>query len=398
MPLVCFMRKLMILGAGIYQVPLIRKAKELGFYTIVVSYAGNYPGFALADKVYTLNTTDSDAILAAARQENICGICTTGTDVAVGTLGKVCDTLGLCGISSKAAEILTDKAKMKEMFVEGGVRTAPFRKIYSLADAEDAFYELGAPIVLKVTDSSGSRGVLKVSSISELSAAYLFARTFTAKPYLLAESFIDGNEIGIDAFVKDGRPVLLLPHTKLVYHGEKTTVPVGHHFPFECSAQLMDEIRTQVQRIINASGMDHCAMNIDAFVVGDKLYIIEAGGRCGATCIPELISLYGAIDYYAQMIKSAAGDPADFSLNRAVPCYGSLLFSERRAHIGKIDRARIDGLAQEGIFVSVDYPEGTEVFPMENGTDRIGQVYAAAGSREDFEYMRGRAWECIQLI
>lgn len=392
------MKKMMILGAGVYQVPLIQKAKELGFYTIVVSYAGNYPGFALADKVYTLDTTDSNAILEAARLEGICGICTTGTDVAVSTLGTVCDALNLCGISSSAAALLTDKAKMKEMFAAGGVRTASFRKIYSLADAENAFHELGAPIVLKVTDSSGSRGVLKVNSISELSASYLLARTFTRKPYLLAEAYIDGYEIGIDAFVQNHRPVLLLPHTKLVYRSERTTVPVGHHFPFSGSPQLMDEISCQVQRIIDASGMNNCALNIDAFVVGDELYIIEAGGRCGATCIPELISLYGGIDYYGQMIKSAAGERTDFTFQSAVPCYGTLLFSERRARIGKIDRDRIAGLAKEGIFVSIDYPEGTEVSPMANGTDRIGQMYAAAASHEDFEYIRGRAWECIQLV
>ena len=46
------MKKIMILGAGIYQVPLIKTAKRMGLYTIVVSIPGNYPGFALADKVY----------------------------------------------------------------------------------------------------------------------------------------------------------------------------------------------------------------------------------------------------------------------------------------------------------------------------------------------------------
>lgn len=392
------MRKLMILGAGIYQVPLIQKAKELGFYTIVVSYAGNYPGFAIADKVCALDTTDSEAILAAARREGICGICTTGTDVAVRTIGTVCEALGLNGISARAAELLTDKAKMKEMFVRGGVRTAAFRRIYSLSDAESAFHALGAPMILKVTDSSGSRGVLRVGSISELSGAYLLARTFTKKPYLLAEEFIDGYEIGIDAFVQDKKPALLLPHEKLVYRGVRTTVPVGHRFPYVCSPALMDEIRLQVQRIIDASGMDCCAMNIDAFVKEDQLYVIEAGGRCGATCIPELISLYGGIDYYAGMIRSAVGEPADFTLRRAVPCCGSLLYSERPARIGRIDRERIKALADEGIFVSVDYPEGAEVSPIENGTDRIGQVYAAAASAEEFREICGRAWECVELL
>ena len=64
---------LMILGAGIYQVPLIRKAKELGYRTVVVSYPGRYPGFDVADEVLHLDTTDSEAILDAAKHLNIAG-------------------------------------------------------------------------------------------------------------------------------------------------------------------------------------------------------------------------------------------------------------------------------------------------------------------------------------
>ncbi len=107
------MKKIMILGAGIYQVPLIETARKLGIYTIVVSIPGNYPGFALADKVYYENTTDYNTILRIAKEEQIDGIVTAGTDVAVITIGKVCDELGLCGFSLDAAKIAADKLLMK---------------------------------------------------------------------------------------------------------------------------------------------------------------------------------------------------------------------------------------------------------------------------------------------
>ena len=93
------MKKLMILGAGVYQVPLIKRAKEKGLYTIVVSIPGDYPGFKLADKIYYENTTDCEKILEIAQKENIDGIVTAGTDVAVVTVGRVCDAMKLCGIS-----------------------------------------------------------------------------------------------------------------------------------------------------------------------------------------------------------------------------------------------------------------------------------------------------------
>ena len=108
----------MILGAGTYQVPLIQTAKDMGLYTIVVSRPGNYQGFALADKVYELDTRDQEGILQAAREEKIDGICTSGTDVAVATIGYVCEQLGLSGIPLSAGEILTYKSKGKEAFLK----------------------------------------------------------------------------------------------------------------------------------------------------------------------------------------------------------------------------------------------------------------------------------------
>ncbi|MBQ3405709.1 MAG: ATP-grasp domain-containing protein, partial [Lachnospiraceae bacterium] len=210
---------LMILGAGIYQVPLIRKAKELGYHTIVVSYPGPYPGFAVADEVLYLDTTDSEAILDAARNLNIKGICTTGTDVAMGSIGLVNDTLGLSGISGHAARILTDKSVMKKEFAGAGVRTAAFEKIHSPEEAVAAFRKIGPPCVVKVTDKSGSRGIIRVDSEDEVPVAYTEAMEVTNKDYLLVEKCIIGHEIGIDAFVSGGRPVLLLPHDKLVYKG-----------------------------------------------------------------------------------------------------------------------------------------------------------------------------------
>lgn len=115
------MKKIVILGASIYQVPLIKAAKRMGLYTIVASIPGEYPGFVLADKPYYINTTDKEAILAMAQQEKIDGICTTGTDVAVSTIGYVCEHMGLTGLSEAAAVRATDKAQMKQAFAKGEV-------------------------------------------------------------------------------------------------------------------------------------------------------------------------------------------------------------------------------------------------------------------------------------
>jgi biotin carboxylase len=65
------MKKIIILGASVYQVPLIRKAKELGLYTIVISIPGNYLGFSYADKNYFVDTKNKEEILKIAKEEGV---------------------------------------------------------------------------------------------------------------------------------------------------------------------------------------------------------------------------------------------------------------------------------------------------------------------------------------
>ena len=162
------MQKIIILGAGIYQVPLIRAAKQMGLYVIVVSIPGNYPGFALADKVYEINTTDKEAILSISMKEQISAIATTGTDVAVATIGYVCQKMGLTGIPFEASKLVTDKALMKEAFRRYGVTTAAFEVIHSRDEALAAFQKIGTPAILKIVDKSGSLGIIRVDTVEQL--------------------------------------------------------------------------------------------------------------------------------------------------------------------------------------------------------------------------------------
>ena len=222
------MKKIMILGAGIYQVPLIKTAKKLGLYTIVVSIPGNYPGFELADKVYYENTVDDEKILEIAKEEQIDGIITTGTDVCVITIGKVCDAMGLAGLSYEAAQIAVDKMLMKTKYEEYGVRTARFRKVlFSDPDIKKTIEGLEFPLIFKSVDSSGSRGITRVDSYDKFDSAMNYVKENTRKDYFLIEEFVEGEEFGAQAFVYNGEVQFILPHGDYVFHGD-TGVPIGH--------------------------------------------------------------------------------------------------------------------------------------------------------------------------
>lgn len=381
------MKKILILGAGIYQVPLINTAKRLGIETIVASIPGNYPGFAIADKVYYENTTDFEAILRIAKEEKIDGIVTAGTDVAVITIGKVCDALGLAGLSEQAAVIATDKLLMKEKYEEFGVRTARFRKIaFDDPDYTSKLEGLKLPLMFKSVDSSGSRGIVKVDASSEFDAAREVVRNNTRSDYFIIEEFIKGEEFGAQAFVKDGEVQFILPHGDYVFEGD-SGVPIGHFAPYELKPEAVEDVKKQLTGAIRAMGLDNCAINADFILKDDETYVLEIGGRSGATCLAELTSIYYNFDYYEKILLSALGEEVDFSpvapaaADRGIPNASRLLMSDVDGVIaGQVNRNPESDRIYE---VQFDYKEGDEVHAFRVGPHRIGHVITLGDTLDD---------------
>ena len=392
------MDKIMIMGAGIYQVPLIKTAKRMGLETIVASIPGNYPGFALADKVYYINTTDQEAILKVVREEGIAGICTAGTDVAVATIGYVNQQLGLSGVCREAAAKTSDKTLMQDTFKAGNVASARHIKADYPEAARAAAAEIGYPVVVKCVDSSGSRGISIVETEAELDDAFEDALRYSRRPYALVEQKLPGREIGIDGIVENGELVFLAPHQKYVYQSGETVITAGHDFPYEGSPALMEDLRRQTQRAVRALGLDNCAVNLDAFVDGDHLYVIEIGGRSGATCIPELISMYYGFDYYEMILRLALGRKVDCrGQEDCAPCTARLIMSPADGVITGYDQTGLETLREEGVQIGLDYAAGDAIEAMRNGTDRLGQVIAAVSGDEEMKRLMRRVHRCIEI-
>lgn len=390
-------KKIMIMGAGIYQVPLIKKAKEMGLETLVVSVAGKYPGIPLADHFYEVDTRNKEAVLTIAMQEEIAAICTSGTDVAVKTIGYVNEKMGLTGISYQAACLVTDKADMKSAFRTYGVSTAAFERVSHESDAAAAAEKIGYPVMVKAVDSSGSRGIKKVKNEQELIAAYAEAKKVTRKDYILIEEYIDACEIGVDGYVGDGKIEIVLPHTKYTYSVDGVTIPSGHSFPYEADAKLQTEIEKQITLAAQALGLRNCPFNADVFVKDDKVWIIEMGGRTGATCIPELISIYEGYDWYEKIIHAALGETMDFPKGEKTPCMAKLLFSDVNGRIAELDENILSKVKEQNMIVHLDYKVGDHVDAVHNGTDRIGHIIMTKSAESDMDENIQRIMKAIKI-
>ena len=366
------MKTLLVLGAGVMQAPLIRKAREMGVRTVVVGSKGNYPGLAFADKAVFQDFMDADAVERIAREEKADGIFTCGLDMPVPTMATVASRLGLPGISHEAGQLVTDKEKMKAFFQAHGIRSAQYRLVKTDAEAAAAFRDIGGAAMFKAVDGQGSKGIIKVERAEDVAAACAYVRGATRKDGFIVEEFLDGTEFGAQSFVLNGKVQFVLPHGDYVFSGN-TGVPLGHYVPYEEGTFLAEESRELLQKFVTAAGLGTCAINADFMLANGQVYVLEIGARCGATMLAETVSLFYGYDYYEQMIRAALGEPADFSPRPGgMPNATMTLTSDRDGILKRMVNANPPD--PNIVEIHFDRKPGDAIHRFKLGIDRIGHV------------------------
>ena len=368
------MKKLMILGAGTSQLPLIDAAKKAGICTIVASTPGDWPGFQAADGFTCTDISDEEAILEEAKRLHVDGIVTCCMDTGVRAVGLVSETLGLSGPSREAAEISTDKYKMKEAFQKSGVSCARHVCIKDEVQLIKELEEFSFPVVVKAVDLMGSRGIFRCDTKEEVLENYKKTMAATQKDYCLLEEFIEGTLFGAEAMIQNGKMVFCMLDNTESYPGYVPT-PVGHSVPFEQEASLGSQAREQVAKAVHAVGLDNCAINCDLICKDGKVYVIEVTARAGATCLPEITGLYYGINYYEAIVKLALGMDVAPMFQKKVPQVCSIARSITSTRDGVVKSVSNENLPDTQIVeLSLYLEPGDLVCRYTNGRDRLGQV------------------------
>lgn len=379
------MKKLMILGASYSQLPLYEAAERLGIKTVAASIPGDWPGFQAADESTYTDISDPMAVMEAACKLQVDGITTCCLDTGVRAIGYACEKLGLKGLSEKAAEVSSNKFKMKEAFMAGGVRCARHICIRNREELAEALRKLDFPVVIKAVDLMGSRGIFRCNTSEQAFSFYEKTMEATGKDYCLVEEFIEGEPFGCEAMMSDGRLLYCLPNNIDAFQSYVPT-PVGHSVPWKKQSSLGEEAESQVKLAIRAVGLDNCAVNCDLIEKDGKVYVIEITGRAGATCLPETVGLYYGINYYEAIVRLALDMEPEKLFDRAHPGKASLskiLTSDRSGTVKAIRNENAP--AEDIVDLSFNIQPGDYVNQYRNGRDRIGQIILAGKELQDCE-------------
>lgn len=308
------MKKILLLGGSAQQVIAVKKAKEMGFYTVLCDFLPDNPGQYEADKFYLVSTTDKEAVLKVATDEKVSGVLAYASDPAAPTAAYVAEKMGLPGNPYKSVEILCNKDKFRKFLSENGFNTPNAR---GYTDVETAIGDLknGAfqfPVIVKPVDSSGSKGVGRLDSAENAENILKSAFSYSRAKQIIVEEFVEkfGYQVAGDGLSVNGK--LVFRYFANDHFNAKCInpfVPIAASFPYNMPSEIHDKIHGEIQRLLTLLDMKTCTYNFDIRIDKEyNVYLMEIAPRDGGNYIPDVIKYATGVDLVEYSVKAAMGD------------------------------------------------------------------------------------------
>lgn len=308
------MRKLMILGGSRYALPVIKAAHELGLYVITADYLPDNIAHKYSDEYCNVSIVDKVATLQAAKERSIDGITSFACDPGVVTAAYVAEKMGLpsCG-SYESICILQNKGKFRKFLAEHGFNV-PFAKVYT--GIEGALADSGLfhwPVIVKPTDSAGSKGVNRVDDPNNLRKAIEYALSFSIKKEFIIEDFIEkkGFSSDTDSFSVDGElKFVSFNSQRFDVKAENPYAPAAYSWPSSMTNAHQQELISELQRLISLLGLTTSIYNIETREgIDGKAYIMECSPRGGGNRLAECLEYATGVKLVENSVRAAMGMP-----------------------------------------------------------------------------------------
>lgn len=300
------MKKVLIFGAVKH---VIKKAKELGYKTIVIDQNPNIACIKQADKFKNISFEAYEECLQYAREEHVDGV-VTATEFAVLTASYVANKMNLPGLDFEVAKLVKSKYEIRKKMQEKDITNVPqFYEVSKIEELYEIKDKIKFPIILKPCSGLGSLYVYKIDDFETLMQKIQEVINGSFNGRALIETFIEGQEYGIESFVYNGKVHILAimkkNMTNLPYRSE-----LGHSTPSELPREIESKIEEIVSRLIREIGIKNGPVNMDMILSKEnEPYIVDVGARMGGNAITSHIVPHSkGIDHVGNIIKLAMGE------------------------------------------------------------------------------------------
>lgn len=397
-------KKILLLGGSYQQVVAIKTAKALGYYTVLCDYLPDNPGQYVADKYYNVSTTDVEAVYKVAIEEKVDGVLAYASDPAAVPASIVCERMNLPTNPSKSVAMLGVKHLFRKFLADNAFacpKTFSFPSDIKSDEIKSHVAHFDFPIVVKPTDSSGSKGVSILDDFDKLEEALKWADSYSRNKTLIAEEFIKSKfpyVIGGDVFVWNGKIVLCGAMSCIRSKEGSNLIPIGEMHPSMLNARQLQNVEAELQRLILKLDIRFGELNIELLLdKDDNVHFLEVGPRAGGNMIPiQLSDIYG-VDLVKANVLAAMGEDPQLGDSHSSGCFATyVLHSFKKGNFIDVD---VDDSVRDYVYRTVLYKgKGDKVECFDGAGKACGIVFLRFPNEKEMRRFDSEAEKLIKVV
>lgn len=273
-------KKLLILGATPNEIPLVKRAQQLGIYVIVTDYNVDLeisPAKKVADEYWNVSWSDIDLLEKKCKENHVDGVLAGFSEIRAENQIKLCTRLNLpCYISEEQLAITRDKELFKSKCREYDVPT-----IKEYSSIEEVY---NYPVIVKPTDRAGSIGVGIAYNKQELEEAYNIALEKSLSKKVIIEEYVtNSTEMDAHYAIIDGNIFLLTTDDIIQAKDNKRdgkVVQSAWLYPSKYHELHLDIVDSKIRNMIQGMGIKNGTIFFSAFAnEKDGIRLFECGFR-----------------------------------------------------------------------------------------------------------------------
>ena len=397
------MKKIMILGGSRYALPVIEAAKKLGIYTITADYLPDNIAHKYSDEYANVSIIDKEATLEVARRLHIDGIMSFGCDPGVVTAAYVAEKMGLPNVGPyESVCILQNKGRFRQFLTEHEFNVPTAKGYKDVNKALDEIEMFHWPVIVKPTDSAGSKGVTRVNNPDELKKSIEYALSYSRSNEFIIEDFITqhGFSSDTDSFSVDGElKFVSFNCQRFDANAINPYTPAAYSWPSSMSTEHQEELKNEIQRLIKLLGMRTAVYNIETREGTDgKAYIMEVSPRGGGNRLAECLRYATGVDMITNMVKYSVGMPIDCIEQKPYDgCWAEIILHSDKPGIFKelwVSDEIIGNVYERDLWIKED----DHVGGFEAANEAIGTLVLKFDSQEKIEEVLSNQEKYVKVV
>lgn len=375
--------KAIVLGGTFPHITLIKKLQKRGFYVILVDYYENPPAKHIADEHIQESTLNKDAVLKIAKERAVDLVISTCIDQANVTACYIGEKLGLpIPYSYKTALNVTDKSLMKEIMMRNKIPTSRFQKVSNLLDINISNFNF--PLIVKPVDSNSSKGVKKIQSKDLINRYLSEAKELSKDGNAIIEEYIEGKEIGIDCYIKNGKAeVLMVKERRKIELKDNTQQIYGCFWPDNLRSTTLNRITEIATDIAKTFNLDNTPLMIQAIANNNDINVIEFAPRIGGGESFRIIKLSTGFDIVEAAIDSYLNNNVEVTFKDPTLYYVENFIYAQKSKFKTI--SGFESLLEEGTIEYIDTFKsyGNQIGKGLTSNNRVGVFTVIGATKEE---------------